>query len=69
MKVDTFFHPCFSCSLKEICYPLKASYHMTKVLKDNIERQIGAGVTVNFEITLKGCPNFRKEEEQEENAN
>jgi hypothetical protein len=41
---------------------------MTKVLKDNIERQVGAGVTVNLEVTLKGCPNFHKEEEKE-NAN
>jgi hypothetical protein len=38
---------------------------MTKVLKDNIERQVGAGVTVNFEVTLKGCPNFHKKEEEE----
>jgi hypothetical protein len=38
---------------------------MTKVLKDNIERQVGAGVTVDFEVTLKGCPNFHKKEEKE----
>ena len=69
MKVDTFFHPCFSCSLRETCYPLMASYHMTKVLKDNIERQVGAGVTANFEVTLKGCPNFLAEKEEKENAN
>ena len=66
--MDTFFHPCLNCSLREICYPLKASYHMTKVLKDNIERQVGAWVTVHIEVTLKGCPNFHKEEEKE-NAN
>lgn len=68
MKVDTFFHPCFSCSFRETCYPLMASYHMTKVLKDNIERQIGAGVTAEFRITLEGCPNY-KEEEAKQNAN
>ena len=69
MKVNIFFHPCLNCSLRETCYPLKASYHMTKVLKENIERQVGAGVTVNFEVTLKGCPNFHKKEEEMENAN
>ena len=62
MKVDTCFHPCLNCSLRETCYPLKASYHMTKVLKDNIERQIGSGATANFEVTLKGCPNYQKGE-------
>ena len=67
--MDTFFHPCLNCSLREVCYPLKASYHMTKILKDNIERQVGAVVTVNLEVTLKGCPNFHKEEEEKENAN
>ena len=69
MKVDTFFHPCFSCSLQETCYPLMASYHMTKVLKDNIERQVGAGVTANFEVTLKGCPNFLEAKGEKKNAN
>jgi len=41
---------------------------MTKVLKNNIERQVGTGVTVNFEVTLKGCPNFHKKEEKKENG-
>lgn len=67
--MDISFQPCLNCSLQEICYPLKASYHMTKVLKENIERQVGAGVTVNFEVTLKGCPNFHKKEEEKKNAN
>ena len=69
MKVNIFFHPCLKCSLRETCYPLKASYHMTKVLKDSIERQIGAGANVHFEVTLIGCPNFQKEEEKKEDAN
>jgi hypothetical protein len=42
---------------------------MTKVLKNSIERQVGAGVTVSFEVTLIGCPNFQKEEEKKEDAN
>ena len=69
MKVNIFFHPCLNCSLQETCYPFKASHHMTKVLKDSIERQIGAGANVHFEVTLIGCPNFQKEEEKKEDAN
>ena len=69
MKVDTFFRPCFRCSLKEVCYPLKASYHMTKVLKDSIERQVGAGVTVHLNVTLKGCPKFSRKKKKEEKGN
>ena len=67
MKVDTFFHPCFRCSLREICYPLKASYHMTKVLKDK-SRQWEA-VMLSISRLHKGVLISVRRRKQEENAN